>query len=113
MLQSNKKAKPGFAMFFHATDGRFKLFLKQESGSRAQGSRDEKSIPQSVAREVEGKGIFQLFSNSGNLVNLAQSILNSIYTTLQAETLILTCPPFSLFFCQSFRAEGGGGDVTS
>ena len=41
----------------------FVLFLKQESGSRAQGSkaqgsRDEKGIQQSVAREVEGKGIF-------------------------------------------------------
>ena len=30
----------------------FVLFLKQESGSR-----DEKGILQSVAREVEGKGI--------------------------------------------------------
>ena len=61
---------------------------------------DEKGIQQSVALEVEGKGIFTFFSNSGNLVNLAKSILNSIYATLRAETLILTCPPFP---CQSFR----------
>ena len=58
----------------------FVLFLKQESGSRAQrlkaqGSREEKGIQQSVAREVEG--IFELFSNSGNLVNPAKSVLNS------------------------------------
>ena len=48
----------------------------------------------------------EFFSNSENLVNLAKSILNGIYTTLQAETLILTCPPFSLFSCQSFRPGG-------
>ena len=35
----------------------FVLFLKQESGSRLEGSKDEKGIPQSAAREVEGKGI--------------------------------------------------------
>ena len=52
---------------------------------------------------------FKLFSNSGSLVNPAKSILNSIYATLQAETLILTCPPFSSFSCQSFRQGGGGG----
>ena len=47
----------------------FVLLLIQESGSRAQGSkarsleglRDEKGIQQSVAHEVEGKGIFQNF----------------------------------------------------
>ena len=33
----------------------FVLFLKQESGSSAQGSRDEKGIRRSVAREVEDK----------------------------------------------------------
>ena len=88
----------------------FILFLKQESGSRLEGSRlKEKGIPQSVAREVEGKGILKLFSNSGNLVNLAKAILNSIYTTLQAEILILTCPLFTLFSCQSFRPVGPGG----
>ena len=37
-----------------------------------------KCIQQSVAREVEVKGNFKLFSNSGNLVNLAKSILNSM-----------------------------------
>ena len=82
----------------------FVLSLKQESGSRLEGSRDEKGIQQSVAREVEG--IFKLFSNSGNLVNPAKFVLNSIYTTLQAVTLILTCPPSSLFSCQSFRQGG-------
>ena len=110
MLQSNKKAEPIFAMFFQATNGGFKCFctiLKTRirlEGSRLEGSRleaqgsrlKEKGIPQSVAREVEGKGIFKLFSNSRNLVNLAKSILNSIYATLQAETLILTSPPFTL-----------------
>ena len=42
-----------FAMFFQATNSRlndFVLFLKQESGSRAQGSKDETDIPQSVTR---------------------------------------------------------------
>ena len=80
----------------------FVLFLKQESGSK-----NKKGIQESVAHDdVEDKGIFKLFSNSGNLVNLAKSILRSIYTTLQAEILILTCPPsFPLFSCQSFKAD--------
>ena len=29
-----------------------------------------------------------------------------MYTTMQAETLILTCPHFSLFSCKSFRPGG-------
>ena len=43
MLQSNKKAEPRFAMFFSRLQmvvlNDFVLFLKQESGSRAQGSK--------------------------------------------------------------------------
>ena len=43
MLQSNKKAEPRFAMFFSRPQmvvlSDFVLFLKQESGSRAQGSK--------------------------------------------------------------------------
>ena len=34
----------------------FVLFLKQESGARAQGSRDVNGIQQSIARDVKGKG---------------------------------------------------------
>ena len=52
------------------------------------------------------KEFFNFFSNSGNLVNLLKSTLNIIHTTLQAETLILACPPFCLIFCQSFCPGG-------
>ena len=49
MLQSNNKAEPRFAMFFSKLQmvvlNDFVLFLKQESGSRAQGSK---------ARRLEG-----------------------------------------------------------
>ena len=100
--------------FSQATDSRFKRFFtvlktrirlegSRLEGSRLEDSRDEKGIQQSDARELEGKEIFKLFADSGNLVNLAKSI---IYTTLQAETLILTCPPFPLFSCQLFRPRG-------
>ena len=111
MLKSNQKGRTWICFVFSRLQivvlKDFVLFLKQESGLRAQGSRNKKGIQQIVAREVEGKGIFKPFSNSGNLVNLAKSVLNSIYTTLQAETLILTCPPsFPLFCCQSFRRRG-------
>ena len=81
MLQWNKK---GRTKICQATDGSFKRFctvLKTRirlEGSKLEVSRDDKGIQQSVAREVEGKGIFKLFSNSGNLVKLAKSILNSI-----------------------------------
>ena len=83
----------------------FVLFLKQESGSKARGT--EKAFSKALHAGSKVK-VFKLFSNSGNLVNLAKSILNSIYTILQAETLIFTCPPFSVFRCQSFRPGGGG-----
>ena len=64
-------------------------------------------MPESV--DIEGKGIFLIFiSNLENLVNLAKSIPSSIYITLQAETLILICPPsFPLFSCQSFCPRRG------
>ena len=92
-------------MFYKATDGRFKRFCTVlKTASRLEGSRDKKGVQQSVAHDVESTGVFELFSNLGNFVNMAKSILSSIYTTLQAETSIRTCPPFfPLFFCQSFH----------
>ena len=60
MLQSNNKAQPRFPLLFSKLQmvvlNDFVLSLKQESGSR-----DEKGIQQSVAREVESKGIFLTF----------------------------------------------------
>ena len=68
----------------------------------------KKAFRKVLHARLKVKDFLKVFSNSGNLVNLAKSILNSIYTTLQAETLILSCPPFSLFSCQSFRLVGPG-----
>ena len=71
----------------------FVLFLKQESGSRAQGSKAQGSKDQgskAQGSKVRGKKKvfskvlharskeFLNFSNSGNLVNPAKSVLNSI-----------------------------------
>ena len=108
-----KKAEPRFALFSSRLQTvvlkDFVLFLKQESGSRVQGSKArgiKKAFSNVLHARSKVKEFLNFFSNSGNLVNLAKSILNSIYTTLQAETLILTCPPFPLFSCQSFRPRG-------
>ena len=72
----------------------------------------QKAFSKVLHARSEAKEFFT-FSNSGTLVNLAKSILNSIYTTLQAETLILTSPPLPLFSCQPFRSRGSPLEVDS
>ena len=84
----------------------FALFLKQESvstvqGSRAQGSktREMKKAFSKVSQATSKlKEFLKLFSNLENLVNLVNSILCCTYTTLQAKTSILTCPPSFPYF---------------
>ena len=66
----------------------FVLFLKQESGSRAQGSK---------AQSSKARGMKKAFSEVLHARSKIKNILNSIHTTLQAETLIFICPPFPLF----------------
>ena len=67
VLQSNERSNLDLLCFFQATYGRFKRLctvLKTRIGlesSRLEGSRDEKCIQQSVAREVEGKGFLNFF----------------------------------------------------
>ena len=71
----------------------FVLFLKQESGSRAQGSK---------AQGSKARGMKKAFSEVLQAKSKIKNILNSIYTTLQAEALIfifLYLP--SVFSCQS------------
>ena len=65
MLQSNKKAEPRFAMLFSRLQrvilNDFVLFLKQESGSRGQGSKDAKAKCCTRGRKVkEFLNLFQI-----------------------------------------------------
>ena len=62
-----KKAEPRFAMFFQATDGRFKKFctvLKTRISlevSRLEGSRDEKGISKVLHARSKVKEFFNFF----------------------------------------------------
>ena len=95
-----KKVEPRFAMFFSrlhmAVLKDFVLFLKQESGSR--GSRLE---------GLKARGMKKAFSQVLQAKSKIKNILNSIYTTLQAEALILIFLYLpSVFSCQSFCPRG-------
>ena len=74
----------------------FVLFLKQESGSRAQGSK---------AQSSKARGMKKASSEVSHASSKIKNILNSIYTTLQAETLIFSF--ICLYFPVSGFAPGG------